>query len=127
VIEAEPRPDYKPHSRDGKILKKTRGKIWIDMVSNHWLKLDVEFTDTVSFGWFLARVRRGTRVQMEQGLFRDEIWVPRRVQFSLDARVTLFKELFANVDVFFRDWRKFSTDSKITDFVEVPAAPDPKP
>jgi hypothetical protein len=49
------------------------------------------------------------------------------VQFSLDARVALFKELFANVDVSFRDWRKFSTDSKITDFVEVPAAPDPKP
>lgn len=123
VIEAEPHPGYKPNSRETKILSRMRGRMWIDIASNHWLKIDAEFTDTVSFGLFLARVRRGTRVQVEQTLFRDEVWVPRHVQFKLDARIALFKQMFANVDVTFRDWRKFSSDSKITNVQEITSSP----
>lgn len=119
VISADPRRDYRPNSREGKILSKTRGKVWIDIASTHWVKLDVEFTDTMSFGWFLARVRPGTRVHVEQGLFRDEIWVPNNLTFKLDARIGVFKQLFENVDISFRDWRKFSSESKIIDYSEL--------
>ena len=119
VVSGEPRPDYKPSSREGKILAKTRGKIWIDIASTHWVKLDVEFTDTVSFGWILARVRPGTRITVDQNLFRDEVWVPQQIKFNLDARVGLFKQLFENVDVTFRDWRKFSSEAKILDYSEI--------
>jgi hypothetical protein len=119
VVSGEPRPDYKPSSREGKILAKTRGKMWIDIASTHWVKLDVEFTDTVSFGWILARVRPGTRFSVEQNLFRDDVWVPQQVKFNLDARVGLFKQLFENVDVTFRDWRRFSSEAKIIDYSEL--------
>jgi len=127
VIQGEPRKDYKPKVKHGDILKKLRGKVWIDIASTSWVKLDVEFTDTVSFGWFLARVRPGTRVQAEQVLFRDELWVPREVNFKLDARVALLKQYFANVNVKFRDWRKFSTDSKISGFAEMEPKRETKP
>jgi hypothetical protein len=119
VVSGEPRKDYHPDSREGKILAKTRGKMWIDMASTHWVKLDVEFTDTVSFGWILARVRPGTRVSIEQHLFRDDVWVPNDVKFKLDARVGVFKQLYQNIDVTFRDWRKFSSEAKILDYSEL--------
>ena len=119
VVSGEPRPGYKPNSREGKILAKTRGKMWIDIASTHWVKLDVEFTDTVSFGWILARVRPGTRISIDQNLFRDDVWVPEKVRFNLDARVGLFKQLFENVDVTYRDWRKFSSEAKILDYSEI--------
>lgn len=119
VISGVAKADYRPSSREGKILSKTRGKMWIDIASTHWVKLDAEFTDAMSFGWFLARVRPGTRVHVEQSLFRDDVWVPNEIKFNLDARVGLFKQLFQNVDVTFRDWRKFSADSKIIDYSEV--------
>lgn len=119
VIGAEQRPGYKTNSKETKILRKMHGKIWIDIATTHWVKIDAEFTDTVSFGLFLARIRKGTRVQVEQALFRDEVWVPREVKFNLDARIALFKQMFANVDVTFRDWRKFTSESKITGFTEV--------
>ncbi len=119
IISGTPRPDYHPSSREGKILKKTRGKMWIDVASAHWVKIDAEFTDTVSFGWFLARIHPGTRVQIDQHLFRDDVWVPGEVKFNLDARVGLFKEFNQNIDVTFRDWRKFSSDSRIIDYSEV--------
>jgi hypothetical protein len=119
VVTGEPRKDYHPSTREGKILAKTRGKMWIDIASTHWVKLDVEFTDTVSFGWVLARVRPGTRVSIEQHLFRDDVWVPNDVKFKLDARVGVFKQLYQNIDVTFRDWRKFSSEAKILDYSEL--------
>jgi hypothetical protein len=126
VVSGEPRSDYKPSSREGKILAKTRGKMWIDIASTHWVKLDVEFTDTVSFGWILARVRPGTRVSIEQHLFRDDVWVPQQIWFNLDARVGIFKQLYENIDVTFRDWRKFSSEAKILDYSELEQKkPDP--
>lgn len=127
VIQGEPRKDYKPKVKHGDILKKLRGKVWIDIASNNWVKLDVEFTDTISFGLFLARIRPGTRMEAEQVLFRDELWLPREVNFKLDARVALLKQYFANVNLKFRDWKKFSTYSKITGFAEMEAKPDTKP
>lgn len=119
VIQGEQKPDYKPNTKAGEILRKVHGKIWIDIAATHWVKLDVEFTDTYSFGWVLARVRKGTRVQVEQVLFRDDVWVPRVVDIKLDARVALFKQYFANIDMTYRDWRQFSSDSKITGFAEI--------
>ena len=119
LITGEPRPDYRPRSREGKILGKTRGRIWIDIAATQWVKLDAEFTDTMSFGWFLARVRPGTRVSVEQHLFRDDVWVPSQIKFNLDARVGLFKQVFQDIDITFRDWRKFSTDARIIDYSEV--------
>ena len=133
IVQGEPRPDYRPNVKNGAILKKLHGKIWIDQESSHWVKLDVEFTDTLSVGWFLARIHPGTRVQVEQVPFRDNIWVPTYVKFKLDARVALFKPYFANVDVSYRDWRRFSSDTKITGFADLetpkqqPASPTPQP
>ncbi len=127
VVSGEPRSDYKPTTREGKILSKTRGKMWIDVASTHWVKLDAEFTDTMSFGWFLARVRPGTRVVVEQKLFRDDVWVPEKINFNLDARVGLFKQLFQNIDVTFRDWRKFSSEARILDYSEIEQKPAPAP
>lgn len=127
VIEGTPRPGFQPKTREEKILTKMKGRIWIDMAATQWVKLDVEFTDTVSFGLFLARVRRGTRVEIEQVLFRDQIWVPREIKFKLDARVALLKQFFRNVDITFRDWREFSSETRITDVKELERAPAQPP
>jgi hypothetical protein len=66
-------------------------------------------------------------MHIEQTLFRDELWVPQEVNFKLDARVALFKQYFENVNVKYRDWRKFSTESKITGFAEMEPKQEAKP
>jgi hypothetical protein len=127
VIQGEPKPGYKPKTKDGAILQKVHGKIWIDIAASHWVKMDVEFTDTYSVGWVLARIRKGTRIQIEQIPFRENVWVPTEVHLNLDARVALFKQYFANVDMKFSDWRQFSSDAKITGFSEIDQPKQPTP
>src|SRR5260370_5952167 len=83
AIDAEPRPGYGPHMKEAKFLPKFHGRVWIDKNDLQWMKLDVECIDTVSLGWVLARIHKGTRVVIEQTRVNDEVWLPRHLTFKL--------------------------------------------
>src|SRR6202171_4883235 len=89
VIDGEPRPGYEPQMKDAKFLPKFHGRVWIDKNDVQWMKLDVECIDTVSLGWILARIHKGTRVVIEQTRVNDEVWLPRHLAFKFNARVAL--------------------------------------
>jgi hypothetical protein len=112
VIDADPRPGYKPHSKEAKFLPKFRFRVWIDKADEEWVKLDAQCIDTVSIGWFIARVHQGSRVLVEQTRVNDEVWLPKSVALKLDARV-LFKRVDLEEDVRYRDYQKFRTSTKI--------------
>ena len=120
VIDADPRPGYEPRRREAKLLPKFRFRVWIDKADEEWVKLDAECIDTVSVGWFIARVHKGSRVLIEQTRVNDEVWLPKSVALKLDARI-LLKGFNLDEDVSYRDYKKFRTDTKI-----VPAVEDPK-
>jgi hypothetical protein len=114
VLEGEPRPGYEPKERGAKILSKFRGRVWIDKNNDQWVKLDITAIDTISVGFVLARIHKGTRVVVELTRVNDEVWLPKHVQFHFDARVALFKSYDEDVEQTFRDYRRFRADSKIT-------------
>lgn len=114
VIAAEPKPGYKPRDSSAKFLPKIHGKLWIDKSEYQWVKVEAETTDTISFGLFLARLGPGSVLGFEQQRVNDEVWLPARAHFKLDARLALLKKLRAEIQIDYRNYRKFSTDSKIT-------------
>ncbi|HLI63717.1 MAG TPA: hypothetical protein VKV05_09975 [Terriglobales bacterium] len=113
VIDAEPKPGYKPVHKDAKILTKVRGRIWVDKADTQMAKLDVQFIDTVSFGLFLARVHKGSRLIVENTRVNNEVWLPQHVAVTADVRLALLKNFDFDVDVTNRDYKKFRTDTKI--------------
>lgn len=113
VIDAEPKPGYKPIHKDAKILTKVRGRIWVDKADAQMAKLDVQFIDTVSFGLFLARVHKGSRLIVENTRVNNEVWLQQHVAVTADVRVALLKNFDFDVDVTDRDYQKFRTDTKI--------------
>jgi hypothetical protein len=114
VLEGEPRPGYEPKQRGAKMLSKFKGRVWIDKAEAQWVKLDIVAIDTLSFGFVLARIHKGTRVLIELTKVNDEVWLPKHVQFHLDARIALFKGYNEDVEVSFRDYKKFRTATKMT-------------
>jgi len=114
VLDCEPRPGFQPKSMEAKMLTKLKGRIWIDKKDEQWTKLDVTAMDTVSFGWVLARIHKGTHVLFEQTKVNDEVWLPKHIQAHVDVRIALFKGYDVDVDHAFRDYKKFRTDTKIT-------------
>ena len=113
VIDAEPRPGFEPHMKESKILTKFHGRLWIDKSDLQLSKMDVEAIDTVSFGWFIARIHKGTRVMLEQTRVNDEVWLPLHVTFKVDARVALLKGYNFDGDQTYRDYKKFRTSTRI--------------
>ncbi len=119
VIEGEPRPGFEPQMKEAKFLSKIHGRVWIDKSDLQLAKMDIEILDTMSFGWVLARIHKGTRMMLEQTRVNDEVWLPRHVTFKFDARVALFKGYNIDGDQEYRDYRKFRTSSKIVGMGEV--------
>jgi hypothetical protein len=113
VIDAEPKPDYKPHLKEAKILPKFRFRAWIDKDEAQWKKLDIQCIDTVSFGLFLLRVHRGSRIVIEQTRVNNEVWLHKHIALNADFRLALLKNFDFNVDITDRDYKKFGSDTKI--------------
>lgn len=114
VLDAEPRPGYEPRQRGSKMLTKFKGRVWINKSDSQMVKVDMTAIDTLSFGWLLARVHPGTHVIVEQTRINDEVWLPKHLTVHVDARVALFKNFNEDVDVAFRDYKKFRTETKVT-------------
>jgi hypothetical protein len=119
VIDGEPRPGFEPHMKESRFLSKFHGRVWIDKSDLQLSKMNVEAIDTVSLGWVLARVHKGTRVTLEQTRVNDEVWLPHHVSFKLDARVALFKGYNIDGAQEYRDYKKFGASSKIVGVGEV--------
>ena len=119
VIDGEPRPGYEPHLKEARILPKFRFRAWIDKDELQWKKLDIRCIDTVSFGLFLARIHKGSRIVIEQTRINDEVWLPQHVDVKIDVRLALLKNFNVEDDITYRDYKKFRTDTRIVPIGEV--------
>lgn len=125
VISVTPRQGYRPSSSDAKMFTKLKGKVWIDKGEYHWVKAEGEAIDTLSFGFFLFRVAPGARVSFEQTRVNEEVWLPSRISVRAEARLALLKKMRAEIDITYREYRKFQADSKIVaDSIDPPAKKD---
>jgi hypothetical protein len=113
VIDAAPKPDYKPKLSDAKPLLKIKGKLWIDKTEYQWVRLEAETTDTISFGLFLARLNPGAKLVFEQIRVNDEIWLPKREFTTGTGRLGLIKKIAMEQELTWSNYRKFQVDSKI--------------
>jgi len=113
VLEATPRKDFKPTQPHADILPKLKGRVWIDKQDYDWVKAEAEAIDTISFGWFLARVHKGSHFSFEQTRLNNEVWLLRRFYIDASARVLLFKNMGIEQEDTFSNYKKFTTGTKI--------------
>jgi hypothetical protein len=115
VIDGEPRPGFEPHMKESKYLSKFRGRVWIDKSDLQLAKMDVECLDTISFGLFLARFHKGSRLMLEQTRVNDEVWLPLHVTAKIDVRLALLKNFDVDLEQTYRDYKKFRATTRIVD------------
>ncbi len=123
VIEATPKPAYRPRTPEAKVFPRLHGKLWVDKVEFQWLKGEAEATDTISFGLFLARLGKGSRLQFEQTKVNDEVWLPRRIYYEGSMRLVLVKKLQGQGEITYSDYKKFQSDAEIVVTGAAPAQP----
>ena len=90
VITATPHPGYQARSRYAHMFPCMRGTLWIDKKDVQWVKADALATDTVAFGFFIARLAKGSHIVLEQMKLPDGSWVPKRIMARAHARMFVF-------------------------------------
>jgi hypothetical protein len=113
VIEAEPKPGYRPKDSKAKVLAKVRGKFWITQHDNRWVKIQAEAIEPLSFGLGLFRIAAGGSFTFEQKRVNDEVWLPTHILIRGDARLAYLKKVRAEIEITYRDYKKFQADSRI--------------
>ena len=112
VIDATPRPDFRSDVKRADLLKKMRGRLWIDKESLQWVRVDADLIDSISFGGFLAKLDRGARMTFLQKRASDELWLPSRMTAHVEARL-LVKHYSVVTETTWTNYRKFRVDSRL--------------
>jgi hypothetical protein len=113
VIDATPKPGYKPKSTATSFFPKVKIRFWIDKREYQCVKAEMETQGTVTFGGFLVRVAKGGHLLLEQTRVNDEVWLPKRFAMEASARVMLVKGYHKALDMTFSGYKKFQTDSRV--------------
>lgn len=119
VLACSPRAGFKPKDGRAKPLSKMRGKLWIAKNDFQWIGAQAEVIDTISFGWFLARLAKGSKIELHQTYVNNEVWLPRLVRINASARVGLVKKFNADQELTYKNYRKFQSDSQIVSTTEI--------
>jgi hypothetical protein len=90
VLTATPRAEYRPISRDTKVLTGMRGKMWIDSSEYQWVKVFAEVFRPVAFGLFIAHVQPGTEFTLEEGPVGEGVWMPVRLVTKVRATALIW-------------------------------------
>src|SRR6201996_6539600 len=105
-------PHAKTHGRDEEALKKVSGTIWIDEADREVSRMSATLDENYHVGFgLLASVAKGSNMVFDQGLIRNEAWLPTAITLHVQARAFLVAGFRADIDIRFDQYRKFETDA----------------
>lgn len=87
VLDATPRPGYRPPNIETQALTGMQGRLWIDQKTYQWVKVEARVVRPVSIDGFLARVEPGTRFELEKKPVGDGIWLPTHFLMESHAKI----------------------------------------
>jgi hypothetical protein len=106
-------PHAKTHGRDEEALKKVYGTIWIDEADREVSRMSATLDENYHVGFgLLASVAKGSTLVFDQGLIRNQVWLPTGIAMHLQAKAFLVVGVRANVDVHFDQYLRFQASAE---------------
>jgi hypothetical protein len=100
-----PNPSFKPTSRATSMFSKVRGFLWIDEQAAQLARAEIEVTDDISIGGFLAKVYKGSHLVQERKEFAAGLWFATYSQYDFDGR-RLFVSFGIHERTFYSNYRR---------------------
>ena len=119
-IDANPKAGFKPKSQVAAIFPKVKMRLWVDKADYEGAHVEMQVLDTISFGGFLLRLSKGSRMVIDQTRVSDGVWLPKQFSVTAAARILLVKGFNRELDFTFSDYKKFQVDSHVVAFTAGP-------
>jgi hypothetical protein len=111
----DPKPDARPQTDDGKIMRNFKARAWISESDYELVRAEIEAIRDLSFGLgLLARIHKGTVASYERRKIGDEVWLPAKVTWTASGRLLLLRRLRLRGVSEFSGYRKFAVDTSTT-------------
>jgi hypothetical protein len=112
VLQATPKPGYRPPNMAARVLPGMQGELWIDVETYQWVKVTAEVIHPVSIEGFLAQVEPGTQFELENMPVADGVWLPKHFSMGSHAKVLHLFNRSSEEDETYSDYKRISGDSK---------------
>jgi hypothetical protein len=89
VLQATPRPGYRPPDRDSEVLPGMEGTLWIDQKTFQWVKVEAHVIHPVRIEGFLAVVEPGTNFEVEKRPVVGDTWQVSHFSMKSNAKVMM--------------------------------------
>jgi hypothetical protein len=107
-----PRPESKPKTREGDMMKHFTVKAWISETDHELVRVEAKAIDNLAFGLgVLAKIHKGAEFSFLRRKVNDEVWLPAVAKYSGSARVGLLWTLRRNGSSEYSGYRKYSVDT----------------
>jgi hypothetical protein len=107
IITFAPKEDAEPETREGKLAKNFRGKIFVDEADAEVVRVEATAIDDISYGLgVVARVNKGATVTLVRERVDAGTWMPTSIRFSGEGRAMLFRKLRVDHLIEWFDYRR---------------------
>ena len=89
-----PNPNYDPPTRELRVFRALSGKMWIDPVQKHVVRIDGQLFQDVTFGWgILARLYKGGTFEVNMHEVGPGHWDMTSLDVNMSGHAILFKNI----------------------------------
>ena len=89
LVQMTPRPDFRPVTSRGAMLKHIEGRLWIDKAEVQWARADAHVIDPISIGWIIARIGAGADIHLDFERVAEGVWLPQDIDINGSARIMM--------------------------------------
>jgi hypothetical protein len=107
LVTFEGRPDARPRTRAGGLLKNVTGRAWFSEAEYELVRLEARATRPIRYGWgILARIDEGSSAVIDRRPVQDGTWLPEQYAFTATGRLLLVRGLARQATVTFSNYRR---------------------
>jgi hypothetical protein len=107
VVTFSPREGAQPETREGKLARLFRGKIFVDEADAEVVRVEATAIDDINYGLgVVARLNKGAMVTLVRERVDAETWFPTSIRFSGEGRAMVFRKLHVDHLIEWFDYRR---------------------
>jgi hypothetical protein len=109
----DPKPNYRPRTREGQWMKKLRLRAWIHEHDYEVVRAEADAIADLTVGWgLIGRIHKGTTGRFDRTKVNGEIWLPKRSEIKAAGRSLIFRRFRLDAVTEWSDYRRFRVETK---------------
>ena len=105
VLDFWPHPGYQAKTLRARVFEKAKGRLWIDAQDNELVRAGAEVFDTISIGFGIGKIEKGTQFHVERTKLPSGVWLLDSQTVRFAVRLLLVKQVHEEILNRYSDYR----------------------